>query len=179
MRLLRTLALTFCTIPCALAAPQDAKITPPATLPTVNALALDRQKITLPRDFAAPLNLLVLSFQRDQQAAVDGWAPAAGSLADKRLQTWLLPISQRENGLYQWWLNASLRGGLTAAEPRHYTVPLYVDKRSFLAALQVGNEQQVAILLTDKAGRVLWRASGPVDEGKLAELKAFLTRAAR
>ncbi len=31
--------------------------------------------MTLPTDFADPLNLLILSFQRDQQSVVDGWLP--------------------------------------------------------------------------------------------------------
>ena len=46
-----------------------------AVLPPVTAYALDRAKVTLPADFAAPLNLLILSFQRDQQSVVEGWLP--------------------------------------------------------------------------------------------------------
>jgi len=169
MRLLLTLAFTLLTAVGALA---DA----PPVLPPVSAYALDRVKVTLPADFAAPLNILILSFQRDQQSAVDGWF---GALENRPgVQTWVLPISQRENMLYRWWLNASLRGSQPPSQPRKYTVPLYVNKNEFLRALQVSSEQDIVLLLTDKAGRVLWRTAGPVNEGKKAALDGFLAKSA-
>jgi hypothetical protein len=177
MRLIPTLAFTLFALTGALAAPQNSQVAPAPVLPSITATALDRQKVTLPGDFTRPFNLLILFFQRDQQAVVDGWATATTTAADPRLQTWLLPISQRENGLYQWWLNASYRSGLTASEPRRYTVPLYVDKHSFLGSLQVAGEQEVAVLVTDKAGHVVWRSSGPVTDNKKADLAGFLSKA--
>ncbi len=62
---------------------------------------------------------------------VDGWLPVLTPGAPS-VQTWLLPISPRANGLYRWWLNASLRTSLPPSQPRRYTVPLYVDKARFL-----------------------------------------------
>jgi hypothetical protein len=170
MRLLLTLAFTLFTSFGALAAAQ----TTPPVLPPVTAYALDRAKVTLPADFAAPLNILILSFQRDQQSAVDGWFGMLGTTPG--VQTWLLPISQRENMLYRWWLNASLRGSQAASQPRKYTVPLYVNKTEFLRSLQVSSEQDIVLLLTDKTGRVLWRTEGPVNDGKKAALSNFLSR---
>jgi hypothetical protein len=175
MRLIRFLAFTLFTVSWAPAVPQNST---PAVLPTVTAYALDRAKVTLPADFRAPLNLLILSFQRDQESVVDGWLPPLAASATPDVQTWLLPISQRENGLYRWWLNASLRGSLPASQPRRYAVPLYVDKAKFLGALQVSSEQEVVVLLTDRAGHVLWRAAGTVNDSKKAALTSFLQSAA-
>lgn len=177
MRLLRTLAFTLFALPCALAAPQS-QSPPAAVLPPVTAYALDRAKVTLPADFTAPLNLLVLSFQRDQQSVVDGWLPVL-TTGSPSVQTWLLPISPRANGLYRWWLNASLRTSLPPSQPRRYTVPLYVDKAHFLRAVQVSSEQEVVLLLTDKAGHVLWRTAGPVSDSKKAALAGFVSRLGR
>jgi hypothetical protein len=177
MRLLRTLAFTLFTLPCALVAQLNSQVSSPVVLPSVTAYALDRAKVTLPADFAAPLNLLVLSFQRDQQPAVDGWVPVVAGIngANVRLQPWLLPVGPRENILYRWWLNASLRGSLAASQPRHYTVPLYVDKVAFLRSLRVPSEQQIVVLVTDRAGHVLWREVGPVTDDKKAALSNFLS----
>jgi hypothetical protein len=174
MRLLQILAFTLVVIPCSLAVPQNSKISPVAVFPTVTAYALDRAKVTLPADFAAPLNLLILSFQRDQQSMVDDWVrvlPQSGPV-----QTWVLPISPRANGLYRWWLNASLRGSLPPSQPRRYTVPLYVNKTLFLRSLQVSSEQEIVLLLTDKAGHVVWRTAGPVADSKQTGLNNFVTR---
>ena len=177
MRLLRTLAFTLFALPCALAAPQN-QSPPAAILPPVTAYALDRAKVTLPADFTAPLNLLILSFQRDQQSVVDGWLPVLTPGAPS-VQTWLLPISPRANGLYRWWLNASLRTSLPPSQPRRYTVPLYVDKGHFLRTLQVSSEQEVVLLLTDKAGHVLWRTTGPATDSKKAALDGFVSKMGR
>jgi hypothetical protein len=177
MRLLRTLGFILFAVPCALAAPQNFPVSSPAILPSVTAYGLDRAKVTLPKDFAAPLNLLILSFQRDQQSVVDGWLPQLTASSSPSVQPWLLPISPQENGLYRWWFNASLRGSLPASQPRRYTVPLYVNKAQFLRSLQVGSEREVVLLLTDKTGRVLWRATGSVSDAKLAALTNFLKSA--
>jgi hypothetical protein len=177
MRQLQTLAFTLFTLPFALGAQTNSQASSPLVLPSVTAYALDRVKVTLPADFAAPLNLLILSFQRDQQPAVDGWVPVVTQIngTNIRVQPWLLPVGPRENILYRWWLNASLRGSLAASQPRHYTVPLYVDKPAFLRSLKVPSEQQIVVLVTDRAGHVLWREAGPVTDNKKAALTHFLS----
>jgi hypothetical protein len=177
MQTLRFLALTLLSLPLALAAPQNPSGSQAVTLPSVTATSLDRQKVTLPAAFEAPFNFLILSFQRDQQSVVEGWLEPAGA-AGSGVQIWLLPISQRENGVYQWWLNASFRGTQAASLPRRYTVPLYVDKRKFLQSLQVPSEQDVVVLVTDRAGRVQWRSGGPVTDRKKADFQMFLAKAA-
>jgi hypothetical protein len=53
---------------------------------------------------------------------------------------------------------------------------LYVNKTEFLRSVQVSSEQDIVLLLTDKAGRVLWRTAGPVNESKQAGLRDFLAK---
>jgi hypothetical protein len=173
MRLLRALAFSLFALPCVVAASQISQTSKTAVLPPVTAYTLDRAKVTLPENFAAPLNLLILSFDRDQQSQVDGWLPA---ITAPTVQTWWLFVSPRENGLYRWWLNASLRGSLLPSQPRRYTVPLYVNKTQFLQSLQISSEQDVVLLLTDKTGHVLWRTAGPVSESKKAALTSFVMK---
>ncbi len=176
MRQLRSLVPFLLILACTPIALANTQGSLPATLPTVTAYALDRAKVTLPAAFETPLNVLVLFFQRDQEQTVDGWLPAIPPNAQPKAQVWLLPISQRENGLYRWWLNASLRGTQTSSLPRHFTVPLYVDKGKFLSELQVSSERDVVVLLADRSGRVLWRASGPVTDDKKADLRNAITK---
>jgi hypothetical protein len=116
-------------------------------------------------------------FRGPAQPVVDGWLPQLTASSTPSVQPWLLLISPQENGLYRWWLNASLRSSLPASQPRRYTVPLYVNKTEFLRSLQVSSEREVVLLLTDRTGRVLWRATGPVTDAKLAALTNFLKSA--
>jgi hypothetical protein len=176
MRLLRTLVFTLFAVPCTLAAPQNSPSSSAGLLPPVSAYALNKAKVTLPADFSSTLNLLILFFQRDQQPVVEGWLPVLTPEVAPGVQTWVLPVSQRENGVYRWWLNASLRGTMSPSQQRRYTVPLYVNKPQFLGSLQVSSEHDVVLLLTDKAGHVLWRAAGPVDDSKKAALTNFVKK---
>jgi hypothetical protein len=167
MRSLRNLVLFLFTAPFALT-----QVTSPAVLPAVSGYALDRTKVALPADFASPLNLLILLFQRDQEPQVDAWAQSTRDVPG--MQVWLMPVSARENGVYRWWLNASFRSNLPAAQPRHFVLPVYVNKPQFMGALQVASEKDVVLLLTDKAGHVLWRTSGPVADDKKTALVNFV-----
>jgi hypothetical protein len=169
MRSLRNLALLLLIVPIALT-----QVSQPALLPPVSGYALDRTRVSLPGDFATPWNLLILLFQRDQEPLVDAWAQAIPAMPG--VQVWLMPVSTRENGVYRWWLNASFRSSLPAAQPRHYVLPVYVDKPQFLRSLEITSEQDVVLLLTDKSGRVFWRTSGPLADDKKAALLSFVSK---
>ncbi len=169
MRLLRNLILLLFSVPVAFT-----QVSQPALLPPVSGYALDRTKVSLPADFAKPLNLLILLFQRDQEPLVDAWSQALPSMPG--VQVWLMPVSTRENGVYRWWLNASFRSSLPVAQPRHYVLPVYVNKTQFLQSFKITSEQDVVLLLTDKAGHVQWRTSGPVADDKKAALLSFVSK---
>lgn len=168
--------MALLSLPFGFGAQQTVMASPPATLPPVASIALDKTKLILPRDFTAPLNLLILPFARNQQSAVESWLPVAAGTpaASSQIQTWVLPVSSKQNNLYKWWLDSSMRSSLPPHQAQHSTVPLYVDKRQFLRALNISSEKEIAILLTDKAGHVMWRSAGDATEEKKESLAAFL-----
>jgi hypothetical protein len=171
MRILGALAVAAVLSSFSLAFQQGPQPSLPAKLPTVTAYALDKAKRTLPADFSSPLNLLILSFQRDQQDAVESWIPVA---KQPKVDLWLLPISSRQDVLYRWWLNSSMRSSLPANIPQHSTVPLYVNKSQFLKSLGIASEKQIVVLVSDRSGRVLWRSEGSATDDKKASLGEFL-----
>lgn len=174
MRIYRLFALAVLLPSIALPALPTSGSSSSPVLPRVTAYALDKSKVTLPADFSAPLNLLILSFKPDQQEAAQSWLAAAHDAEQAKVQTWTLPISGREDHLYRWWLNTSIRGNTPPGESKHNIVPLYVNKASFLKSLAIGSEKEVVVLLTDKTGRVLWRSSGAASGEKQSSLRSFL-----
>jgi hypothetical protein len=181
MRLCLALALAAASLSPANAAQPDAPTAPQAVLPTVTAYSLGKTRTTLPKDFTAPLNVLILSFQRDQQAEVEGWLPSLKAMASAHpeCQFWVLPVFPTENYLYRWWLNASLRNSAPDPGILGHTVPLYVNKPRFLRSLQIGSEKNIALLLTDRSGKVQWTTWGSVSDGKKEALAAALAAGAR
>lgn len=146
------------------------------TFPTISSYSLDKAKVTLPGDLAAHYNLLLISFQPEQQKQIETWMPVAQALqhTNFNFRWYRLPISERENLIFRWWENSSMRSIETDPETWHWIVPLYVNKAEFRNALQIPNEHEITALLVDRQGQVLWRASGEFNPSERAGLAAAL-----
>ena len=149
---------------------------PPVHFPTVTSYSLTKAKVTLPAAFTGNRNLLLLSFDADQTTEINRWVTEAQSLSrlDSSLSYYLLPISQQKNPLYRWWDNSAMRSDFSDPQLWPRVVPLYVNENRFRRQLHIPSDRQVVILLTDRKGNVLWRASGPLDAQKIAALRAQL-----
>jgi len=142
------------------------------TFPEIMSYSLDKTRVDLPNDLEGKLNLLLISFEPEQQKDVDSWAPVAQALqhTDFNFRWYRLPVSTRENFIFRWWENSSMRSDETDPETWHWIIPLYVNKDDFRRDLQIPNEHDIVVLLTDKQGHVLWRSSGPMTAQKRASL---------
>lgn len=146
----------------------------PAIFPAVTAYSLDKRKVTLPSGMEGQIDLVLISFETEQQKDIDSWLPAAQALQHSSFQFryYQLPVSAKENVLFRWWESSSMRSSQTDPLTWHWIVPLFVDRKKFAEDLQIPNEKQVVALLLDRQGHVLWRASGPFTPDKNAGLRA-------
>ena len=133
-----------------------------AVFPTVRAWNLNRRPLQLPADFEGERNLVVVAFQRDQQALVDSWQPAIDVLLDRYpdLRFYELPTIYRGNPVFRAWLDGAMRLGIPDRQARERTITLYLDKPEFRAALGLPREETIYLLLLDRAGQVVWRGEG-------------------
>jgi hypothetical protein len=130
--------------------------------PAIQATSLNNAKFHLPQDFAGRLNLVVISFAREQQQEVDTWVAVAQQIqsAHKDFSYYELPTTSREDLLYRWWFDAALRSNTTNKELRSRILTAYVSKHKFYKTLHIANEKQVVPVLVDRSGKVYWRAEG-------------------
>ena len=130
--------------------------------PVVTGSNLLRQELTLPRDLGGELNIVLIAFQRWQQAEVDTWLPWAEQLERTHagVRAYELPTIQRLNRLVQAFIDGGMRAGIPDPVARERTITLYVDKGAFRRALDLPNEDAIYVLLLDRAGQVLGRAAG-------------------
>ncbi len=135
---------------------------PHTVFPTVRAWNLNRRALQLPADFEGERNLVVVAFQRDQQALVDSWQPAIDELLEQYpdLRFYELPTIYRGNPVFRAWLDGAMRFGIPDSRARERTITLYLDKPEFRAALGLPHEETIYLLLLDRAGQVVWRAEG-------------------
>ncbi|MGB0123822.1 MAG: hypothetical protein WA419_03300 [Silvibacterium sp.] len=172
-KLLANLALCALLLPIAHAA-QNGGASKPAVFPALTSYNLDRAKLNLPADFAGQLDLLLISFQPEQQTQIDTWMTLAQALqhTNFNFQWYRMPVSSRENIVFRWWENSSMRSDESDPETWPWIMPLYVDKENFRRNLQIPNEHQIAIVLVNKQGKVLWQATGPLTLDKRTSLLA-------
>jgi hypothetical protein len=145
-------------------------------LPQVTSYALDKSRVTLPADLQSPQNLLILYFEPDQSDDALAWAKQLDPVrsANPGLASYIIPVYPRENFLFRWWIDGSIRSGAPAWQDQHTTIPIFIDKQNFLSAVGISGEKEPALLLVDKAGRVEWKTQGKFEAGKFAELSAAL-----
>jgi len=150
-----------------------------AIFPPITSYSLDKARLNLPGDFAGQFDLLLISFQPEQQTQIDTWMPLAQALqhTNFNFRWYRMPVSSRENFIFRWWQDSSMRSDETDPETWPWIVPLYVDKDAFRNSLQIPNEHQIAVLLVDKQGKVLWNTSGPLTPDKRTSLLAAVPAA--
>ncbi|MFZ1942214.1 MAG: hypothetical protein WBG23_15585 [Acidobacteriaceae bacterium] len=132
--------------------------------------------MNLPADFAGQLNLVIISFAREQQQEVDSWVPAARKIesAHSQFRFYELPTMSRENLLYRWWFDEALRSNTTDKDLRSRILTAYVNKRTFKKSLDIENEKRVVAILVDPKGHVYWRADGSYNDAGTAALLSAL-----
>ena len=101
--------------------------------PSISTYSLDKAKVTLPADFEAKVNLLLISFEPEQTKDIDTWMPLAQALQHMNFQFryYKIPVSNQENLIYRWWDSSSLRSVETDPETWHWIIPLYIARRTF------------------------------------------------
>ena len=145
--------------------------------PEVSGSNLLRQKITLPRDLQGELNILLVAFYQWHQALVDTWMPVArqleGSLPGVRFYE--IPVIQKMNILYRTFINEGMRAGIPNQATRQKTITLYLNKKDFLRALNIPDDQTIWVLVIDRAGNVLWRSQDVFTPEKGEALRNAIT----
>ena len=153
--------------------------TPTVTVfPAIRASNLNGRPFDLPADLEGERNLVILAFQREQQALVDSWSPAIANLLARYadLCFYELPTISRGNPLFRAWLDGAMRGGIADRQARDHTITLYLDKAAFREALGLPHEDTIYLLVLDRGGQVLWRGEGEHTAQRANELEQVLAQ---
>ena len=142
------------------------------TFPAVSGRNLEGREFSLPSDLGGHLNVVLVAFKREQQADVDTWTPSLKLMADstRDLRVYEIPALGRGYRLMRGFIDGGMRRGIPDKAVREATITLYIDKTPFRAALQLPDEEAIAVLLVDRAGHIYWRGMGRYSESLGAEL---------
>ncbi len=171
-------ALQPVALHAAMGSPQAAAPVPQPTLLALTADAMDKTTLTLPAQLEGRQNLLLINWARDQQQQAESWQAVGQALVhlDPDTRVYTLYVNEPENALFRWWNNASLRETQTDPELLHSTLAVYTNGDKLRGTLGLPDAHNVAALLVDRSGRVLWKASGASTQESRAALLAAASR---
>jgi hypothetical protein len=153
----------------ALAVPAAAQILPP-----ISAADLNKKKIVWPRDLTAERTLLIIAFDRAQQAQVDGWV-AGLRLKSPGAPAWYeVPLINNPGGLIRSFIDGGMRRGIPSVQDRAHVVTLYGDKKALMKTMGLTNEKTVHALVVDRAGRIIAGVSSSYSAAGAATLNKAL-----
>lgn len=147
--------------------------------PTVKARTLSKDKITVPEDFSAAHNILLISFGRDMQEPVDAWEAALTPLRESsdQVQVYNTPLIPNPGAIVRGFINGGFRSIYKDEALRDRIIILYVKEKEVFPALDIGEDDkaQPLILVTAKDGTILGRVQGLADEANVAAVTALAT----
>ena len=145
--------------------------------PTVKARTLNKDRFTVPADFTAERNILLVSFGRDMQAPVDAWEAALTPLrqGSDGVQVYNTPLIPNPGGIIRSFINSGFRSIYEDNALRDRIVILYVDEDEVFPALGITEmvKQRPLILVTDKSGTILGRVPGEAVPENVAAVTAL------
>ena len=148
-------------------------------LPTVKARTLNKDKVTLPEDFSAAYNVLLISFGRDMQEQVDAWDEALASLRESsdQVQVYNTPLIPNPGAIVRGFINSGFRSIYKDEDLRDRIVILFVKEKKVFPALAIDDGVKTAplVLVVAQDGTLIGRVQGLADEANVAAVRAFVT----
>lgn len=149
---------------------------PSARFPDVRGSNLEGREFRLPADFEGERNVVLIAFERGQQAQVDTWLPLARRLEDEfpHVRAYELPTIRKLPGFVRGWIDGGMRSGIPDRRARESTITLYLDKEPFRRSLGIRTEETITVVVVDREGTVYWQTLGIWTPEKEAVLRQVL-----
>jgi hypothetical protein len=151
---------------------------PEPVFPTVQGENLEKRLFRLPADFEGEMNVVLIAFQREQQAQVDTWVPFLRQFAAEqpRLRYYELPTIKKMGGIMRWIITGGMARGIDDPKARAATITLFLDKEPFCRALGIRTEDVITVAVVDRSGRVHWQTVGTCTPEKEEAVRMVLAR---
>lgn len=145
--------------------------------PTITGQNVDGAAFSAPDDFAKPLNIVILPFDRQQQERALNWLPLGQSLASQYADVGYYSVAALPD--LSPFVRGLVIGGLQLGvrdEPvRAVTIVSFLeDQARFISALGLADNTQMAVVVVDDTRRLLYRAVGDYDEAQDSALRQFV-----
>jgi hypothetical protein len=129
-------------------------------LPPIKAATLNKQPISWPAGLPAARTILMIAFDRKQQSQIDGWVVGLQLKAANAPSWFEVPLIKNPGRLVRTFIDSGMRRGIPITADRAHVVTVYGDKKRLMAAMGISNEAVIHIIVVERSGRIVQRASG-------------------
>lgn len=173
LHILRCLAVMACLSLCA-ATNAQSKDTHPSMFPVLSGDNLSGQKFNLPQDLPAEKTLVLIAFEREQQAALDSWSKGL-DLLNSQIPWIEVPVISTPYILGSFIIESGMRRGITNPKIRDRVITLYTDSEAFAKSMGFEYDKHGAyVAVVDRSGKNLGAVKGVYDEAKAKEILDLL-----
>jgi len=132
----------------------------------------------LPADFEAPLNIVLIAYNQQQQNDVFTWVDWLDDIETRYndVRYYELPAVPDNGPIYQAQLDYWMYTGIPENTTRARTITLYLDVALFNQAIGVEDSSALQLLLLTPKGDILWQASGGYTDQLASDLEAIISQ---
>jgi hypothetical protein len=141
-------------------------------MPSMKAADLNGKRIQLPEGLPGDYTLVLIGFQREQQADIDSWIEGLG-LKGSRMAWLEMPVIEDPGAAGRFFIDNGMRAGLPGEDVRAHVVTIYTNKDQFKSAMGIPSENVQAVVV-DRKGRILFRAQGKFDPEQGARIRQLM-----
>jgi hypothetical protein len=142
-------------------------------LPNIIAKDLNKKPVNWPKDFTAERTILIVAFSRSQQPQIDAWVNAL-QLKSPGAPPWFeTPLIKNPGSFVRSFIDNGMRKGIPGTEARSHVVTIYTDKKAFMAAMNLPDEN-IHVVVLSRTGKVVGQVVGPHTADKEEIIKAVL-----
>jgi hypothetical protein len=134
--------------------------------PTVTARDLEGRRCTLPDDVTGSPCVLLIAFQRWQQALIDGWLVFLEHAEERfpSLDVYEVAVLSRVYVPARPLIDGGMRSGVAEGSKRTHTLTVYTDVRGLLRSLDLNSTETIHVFVLDENGEAVWDHGGAIDQ---------------
>ncbi len=147
--------------------------------PQVTGENLNGESVTLPDDFLAERNLIIMPFNRDQQVGAEAWLPLGQALADEYedLQFYSIAALPDLSPAIRLLVSGGMNLAITDEAVREVAILLYLEEQErFVEALGIADMEMMQVLLVRGDGTVVWTMAGAFSEAMVEDVREKVMR---
>lgn len=139
--------------------------------PPLEGELLSGDEVVFPADMQSPAYMVIMSFDRDQEAQIEGWIKASRALP-KDIMLFEVALIGKVGGIAKFFIKGGMRDMAQYKSRKEAVMPFFGDADDVKAKLQVTDVSKVHAFLIAKDGTIIWQDKGDY-KNQYRQLPAF------